>query len=461
MYNYYDGFLLGDDTVKKYDFVHLVGIGGISMSGIAKVLINSGTKVSGSDTGEGAIIDELKEMGATVFCGHNASNIKNQDLVVYTAAVKDDNAELVEARKRGIETVDRATMLGWIMKDYKNAISVAGTHGKTTTTSMMAYILIEAMLDPTVMVGGELDILGGNFKMGSSDYFITESCEYCRSFLKFFPKIAMILNVEEDHLDYYKDIDDIIDAFGDFAALVPSDGYIIAPKEDKNAMKAVKKAKGKVFTFGWDSADFVPKNIEFNRFGYANFDVYKKDIKIAHIELNVAGRHNVLNATACIAAAYAMNIDMCCAENGLNKFTGTKRRFEKKGMYNGALVIDDYAHHPTEIKTTIDSVKRINHGNAWFIFQPHTYTRTYTLFDDFVKVLSDAKNLIITDIYAAREKDTGLVSSKQLADAIDGAIYLDSFEKAEDYIRKNAKPGDVIITVGAGNVVNIGENLVK
>ena len=457
----YDVFLLGDDTVKKYDYVHLVGIGGISMSGIAKVLMYNGTKVSGSDTGDGDILDELKDMGATIFCGHNASNIDNQNLVVYTAAVKDDNAELVEARKKGIETVDRATMLGWIMKDYKNAISVAGTHGKTTTTSMMAYILMEAMLDPTVMVGGELDILGGNFRMGASDYFVTESCEYCRSFLKFFPKVAMILNVEEDHLDYYKDIDDIIDAFADFAALVPPDGYVIAPSGDENAMKAAQNTKGTLLTFGWDKADFVPMNIEFNRFGYAKFDVAFKGSIITSIELNVAGRHNVLNATACVAASFAMGIDMAHVSGGLGKFSGTKRRFEKKGMFGGALVIDDYAHHPTEIKTTIDSVSRIDHNKAWFIFQPHTYTRTYTLFDEFVKVLSGVENLIIADIYAAREKDTGLVSSKQLADAIDGAIYIDSFDKIENYIRENASSGDVVITVGAGNVVKIGENLVK
>ena len=217
---------MGDDILKEFKYVHFVGIGGISMSGIAKVLLNSGIKVSGSDSGDNAVLDELRQMGATIFNGHNSSNINDQDLVVYTAAVKDDNPELKESRARGIQTVDRATMLGWIMKDYKHAISVAGTHGKTTTTSMMAYILVEAMLDPTVMVGGELDLLGGNFRMGNSDYFVTESCEYCRSFLKFFPKTAIILNVEEDHLDYYKDLDDIIDAFSDFAALVPDDGFV-------------------------------------------------------------------------------------------------------------------------------------------------------------------------------------------------------------------------------------------
>ena len=447
--------------MKKYGYVHFVGIGGISMSGIARVLLHNGTKVSGSDSGSGSVLDELRSMGAVVYNGHSASNIDNQDLVVYTAAVKDDNPELIEARARGIETVDRATILGWIMQDYKNAVSVAGTHGKTTTTSMMAYIMVEAMLDPTVMVGGHLDILGGNFRLGKSDYFVTESCEYCRSFLKFFPQIAMILNVEEDHLDYYKDINDIIDAFSDFAALVPSDGWVIVPAEDENALKSAEKATSGVLTFGFEKGDFRPADITFNRFGFAEFDVYKGDEKLASISLNVAGKHNVLNAIACVAAAYAMGIDMKYVEAGLNKFTGTKRRFEKKGYCNGALVIDDYAHHPTELQTTLDSVSRMDHNKVWFVFQPHTYTRTHSLFDEFVEVLSNAENLIISDIYAAREKDTGLVSSKQLADAIEGAVYLDSFEKIEDYIMGNVSEGDIILTVGAGNVVTIGENLVK
>ena len=447
--------------MKEFKYVHFVGIGGISMSGIAKVLLNSGIKVSGSDSGDNAVLDELRQMGATIFNGHNSSNINDQDLVVYTAAVKDDNPELKESRARGIQTVDRATMLGWIMKDYKHAISVAGTHGKTTTTSMMAYILVEAMLDPTVMVGGELDLLGGNFRMGNSDYFVTESCEYCRSFLKFFPKTAIILNVEEDHLDYYKDLDDIIDAFSDFAALVPDDGFVVIPSDSENAKKSVTNAKGKIITFGMENADYIPSDIKFNRFGYASFDVIKNGELFTSIELSVPGVHNVLNAVACLAAADAMGIDKESATRGLSKFTGTKRRFEKKGMYNGALVIDDYAHHPTEIATTIDSLSRIDHNKAWFIFQPHTYTRTHTLFDDFVKVLSGLENVIIADIYAAREKDTGIVSSKKLADAIDSALYLGGFDKIEAFLRENVTEGDVVLTVGAGDVVKISENLVK
>ena len=447
--------------MKQFDYVHFVGIGGISMSGIAKVLLHNGVKGSGSDTGDSKIIDELKEMGADIFKGHSAENITTQSLVVYTAAVKDDNPELVEARKKGIKTIDRATMLGHIMKDYSEAISIAGTHGKTTTTAMMAYVLIKALKDPTVMVGGELDILDGNFRLGKSPYFVTESCEYCRSFLKFFPKIAVVLNVEEDHLDYYKDIDDIKDAFRSFANLAPSDGAVIVPADSKNALDCVNEAKGKVYTFGIDEGNFYASNISFNQFGYPSFDAYYNGKKLISLTLSVLGKHNVKNSMAVIAVSYALGLPMEKVKEGLEAFSGTKRRFEKKGFAKGALVIDDYAHHPTEILTTIDSVTKIDHKKTWFVFQPHTYTRTYTLFDDFVSVLSKTESLIIADIYAAREKDTGMVSSKALSQKIPNSIYMDSFSKIENYLWDNIGEGDIVITVGAGNVVEIGEHLVE
>lgn len=431
------------------------------MSGIAKVLLKNGVKVSGSDNNNSPAVEQLRSLGATVYIGHSEDNITNQDLVVHTAAVKSDNPELIAANRMGIQIVDRATILGWIMQDYENAISVAGTHGKTTSTSMMAYILMKAMADPTVMVGGHLDILNGNFRLGKSSYFVTESCEYCRSFLKFFPKYAIILNVEEDHLDYYKDIEDIIDAFTDFAAIVPSDGCVVVPKDDKNAIRCTLKANGRVVTFGAQNADYEAKNIQYNRYGYPEFDVYHKGEILLHTELNVPGLHNVMNATACVACAHQMGIESCYIKEGLEGFTGTKRRFEKKGYVNGALVIDDYAHHPTEIEVTLDAVSKMESNRFWCIFQPHTYTRTRSLFDDFVKVLSKADKLIITDIYAAREKDTGIVSAGQLASAIPGAMYIKDFADIESFIRANAKQGDIVMTMGAGNVVNIGEALVK
>ncbi len=447
--------------MKNYSFVHFIGIGGISMSGIARVLLANGVKVSGSDTSSSKIIDKLKQNGATVYSEHRAENISNQDLVVHTAAVKSDNPEIQEAIKKGIEVIDRAEMMGRLMKDYKNAVSVAGTHGKTTATSMMSYIMIKAMLEPTVMVGGELDILGGNYKIGKKDYFITETCEYCRSFLKFFPTIGIILNVEADHLDYYKDLDDIKDAFSSFAHLVPKDGALIVCADDKNAMDCVKDVVAPVYTYGIKNGEFTASDISYDSFGYPSFEVLRNGEKILDLKLNVTGVHNVSNAVGCTAAACAMGIDYKYIKEGLQAFSGTKRRFEKKGFLNGALVIDDYAHHPTEIEATLNAIKNIKHKKLWTVFQPHTYTRTYTLYDDFKNVLKYADNVILADIYAAREKDTGLVSSKQLADDIENATYMESFEKIEKFLKENVSEGDIVLTMGAGNVVEIGEHIVE
>lgn len=427
------------------------------MSAIAKVMLHRGIKVSGSDFSGGASCEELKKLGADVVIGHSADNIKNPDLVVYTAAISKDNPELMRARELGIETIARAEMLGRIMKDYKKAISIAGTHGKTTTTSMMSYVLMKAFLDPTIMVGGELDIINGNFRIGNSEYFLTESCEYCRSFLQFFPTVAIILNVEEDHLDYYKDLDDIKSAFRDFVDLLPSDGILVTCAEDSDALDCVKNAKCAPITYGFDKGDYRAKNITFDDFGYPTFDVYKDDEKLTTLTLNVVGRHNVLNATSVLAASLAMGIDLKYIKEGLESYHGTKRRFEKKGYCNGALIVDDYAHHPTEILAAFDSVKKIKHNTVWCIFQPHTYTRTKALFDDFVKVLSRVDRVILTDIYAAREKDTGLVSSKDLAEKIPDSKYIADFNDIAEYIKKVACKGDIIITMGAGNVVNIGD----
>lgn len=426
------------------------------MSAIAKVLIHNKSHVSGSDFKASKSTDELISLGADITIGHSADNIKNPDLVVYTAAISEDNPELKMAREKGIETISRAEMLGRIMQNYSKAISVAGTHGKTTTTSMMSYVLMKACLDPTVMVGGELDILNGNFRIGNSEYFLTESCEYCRSFLSFFPTVGIILNVEEDHLDYYKDLEDIKSAFSDFSALIPDDGILVVCAEDEDAIDSVKSAKCTPITYGFDRGIYRAENVSFDDFGYPSFDITKDGQKLASLTLSVVGRHNVLNATAVFAASIAMGIDVNAIKEGLEAYTGTKRRFEKKGYCNGALIIDDYAHHPTEIKTTLDSAKKIKHNTLWCIFQPHTYTRTRALFDDFVKVLSEADRLILTDIYAAREKDTGLVSSRDLAEKIPNSIYIPDFKDIADYIKKSAVEGDIIMTVGAGNVVDIG-----
>lgn len=443
------------------EYVHFIGIGGISMSGIAKVLLNNGIKVSGSDSSESETVKKLIKLSAEVSIGHRKENITNQDLVVYTSAVKDDNPEIIAAREKGIELIDRATMLGRIMKNYKNALSVAGTHGKTTVTSMMAYILIKACMDPTVMVGGKLDGIDGNLRIGKSDYFVTETCEYMRNFLKFFPTAAIILNVEEDHLDYYSGIDDIIDAFNEFAKLVPKDGFVVTNAESENALKSVRGINAPVYTFGFKNADFTAENIRFSQFGYPSFDLCENGNKLTEINLSIVGIHNVLNAAAAALAATKMGIGLDAVKAGLEEYTGTKRRFEKKGMVNGALIVDDYAHHPTEISATLAALKNVKHNHEWCIFQPHTYTRTHSLMDEFAAALSAAEHVIITDIFAAREKDTGLAHAKQLSDKIKNAVYIKDFDEIAEYIKANASEGDIILTMGAGNVCDIGSMLAE
>lgn len=431
------------------------------MSGIAQILLHNGVKVSGSDMKNSHLIDDLVKNGAKVTIGHSEKNIENPDLVVYTAAISDDNPELCEARRKGIKTVERADLLGRIMKQYETAIAVSGTHGKTTTTSMIAHILLKNETDPTIMVGGELDAIGGNLKTGGKEIFLTEACEYHRSFLKFFYKIGIILNVDADHLDYFKDIDEIIDTFGDFAAKIPHDGTLIVSNDNENSLKAAKKANCKIVTIGRHNADFTAKNITFDAFGKAHFDVYFKGKFVTDLSLAVIGTHNVYNALAAFACGVELKLDTEKIKCGIESFCGTKRRFERKGLMGDIPVFDDYAHHPTEIKATLKTASKMDINDIWCIFQPHTYTRTKALFNDFIKALSYADHVVVADIYAAREKDTGLVSSKQLAQNMENGIYIPSFEEIEDYIAKNAKSGDIVITMGAGDIYKVGENLVK
>lgn len=440
-----------------YKKVHFIGIGGISMSALAKILISNGVEVSGSDITETPIVAELRSMGAEIAIPHCYECIKEPDIIVYTSAIKDDNPEMIAACDKGIKLVERAAMVGNIMRGYDVPVSVAGTHGKTTTTSMMAYTMMEAALDPTVMVGGELDILGGNLRIGKSGNMVTEACEYCRNFLQFAPKIGMILNIEADHLDYYKDLDDVIDAFSSFSKLLPKDGTLVINGDDENCIKAAKSAACNIVTVGIKNGDYKAENITYDKFGYPSFDVTKGGNKIMHLTLNVVGEHNIYNSLCAVAASLAMTDNSDAIKSGLEKFTGTKRRFEKKGETGGILVVDDYAHHPTEIRATLSAVSKIQSGKVWCVFQPHTYTRTKTLFGDFADALADAQNLVIADIYAAREKDTGLVHARDLADAIDGAVYISGFENIAEYFKQNAQAGDIILTMGAGDIFKVGE----
>lgn len=456
-------FDLNKDYNKK---VHFIGIGGISMSALAEILLKNGYKVSGSDMKSSNITDRLKEKGAEIFIGHAEENVLSADIVVYTAAISPDNPEFIKAKELNLTMMDRGEFLGLIMKGHKYNVTVSGTHGKTTTTSMVSHILLDAALDPTILVGGELDLIGGNVRTGDSHYFVAEACEYKASFLKFYPYIGIILNIDADHLDYYKDLNHIKETFEKFVALIPEDGYLIGNAEDENVADIMNKTSScNVISYGFNKGHLQAHNIEFDGRACATFDVIYKDTFLFRATLSVPGKHNVLNALSCIAAALALKVDHEHILKGLNSFKGTHKRFELKGVSNGVTVIDDYAHHPTEIKATLSTAKSIPHKRIFCVFQPHTYTRTISLLDDFSESFYDADEIILADIYAAREKDTGIVSSNTLGDKIRSkglkCINLHSFEDIKDYLKNNTEEGDLVLTVGAGDIVKAGESFLR
>lgn len=447
--------------------VHFIGIGGISMSGLAEVLLEEGFTVSGSDNKPSPLTKKLESSGATVFYGQKASNITDGiDVVVYTAAIRDDNEEYQAAVERRLPMLTRAQLLGQLMTNYDIPIAVSGTHGKTTTTSMLSHILLTAQTDPTISVGGILEAIGGNIRVGSSEIFVTEACEYTNSFLEFFPKISIILNIDEDHLDFFKDLDDIRRSFRRFAKLLPADGCLVINGGIERLYEITEGLPCKVVTYGFDSSmDYCAANIAHDTFGNASFDLIKNGTFIDRISLSVNGDHNVSNALSALAVADLLDIPFSISGKGLSGFKGTKRRFEYKGRINGITVIDDYAHHPTEIKAALTAAKNYPHREIWCIFQPHTYTRTKALFHDFADALSLADHIVLADIYAARETDTLGISSADLASELCGkgadARYLPSFDAIEDFCLENCQKGDMLITMGAGDVVNIGEALLK
>ncbi len=452
---------------KKPVHVHFIGIGGISMSGLAEILLKEGFTISGSDNKESALTDHLESLGATVFYGQKASNIiEGIDVVVYTAAIHEDNEEYQAAVGKNLPMLTRAELLGQLMKNYETPVAISGTHGKTTTTSMLSHILLEGELDPTISVGGILKAIGGNIRVGDSEVFVTEACEYTNSFLDFFPKIGVILNIEEDHLDFFKDLQDIRNSFHKFAKLLPEDGSLIINQGIENLEELTGDLPCQVLGFGMDAAcDYSAANISHDEKGDASFDLLKKGEFVQRIALSVNGDHNVQNALAAIAAADSMGVPMDVIARGIKSFTGTDRRFQLKGEKNGITIVDDYAHHPTEIKATLAAAEHYPHKEIWCIFQPHTYTRTKSLFDEFVEALTHTDHVILADIYAARETDTLGVSSEDLALALKekgcDAYYLPSFEAIENFCLEHCQKGDLLITMGAGDVVNIGEELLN
>jgi UDP-N-acetylmuramate--alanine ligase len=439
--------------------VHLAGIGGVSMSPLAEVLHGMGLAVQGSDQTDSPAVEHLRRLGVSIHVGHEAGDIEGAEFVVRTAAIHDDNPEIAAARARGIPVFERAEAWGAIMQQYENAVCIAGTHGKTTTTSMTTHIFMAAKADPTVMIGGTLPMLHSGYRVGKGDTIILESCEYCNSFLHFFPTVAVILNVEADHLDFFSGLEDIKRSFRRFAELVPPEGRIVVNADDPNAMEAL--AGLSLFTFGChEGADCQAKNLIWHH-GRPEFDVVADGEVYAHLCLRVAGMHNVYNALAAAAAAYVLKIPGKAVQQGLEGFFGAGRRFELKGQYNGAKVYDDYAHHPSELHALLEMAKSLDYGRVICVFQPHTYTRTKALFDDFVRELKLADLVVLTDIYAAREKNTIGISSRDLAEQIPGSLYCPSLAGAAAKLREIAQGGDLILTVGAGDVFTVGEMLVK
>lgn len=458
--------LLSDILNHDFSHIHFIGIGGISMSGLAEILLHEDYKVSGSDMKDSPIINKLRKKGADVYIGHNEENLGDADLVIYTDAISEDNPELLEAINRNITILDRGRFLGSLMKAYDDSIAVSGTHGKTTTTGMISIILNESEIKPTILLGGELDQIGGNVKLGDNSCLLTEACEYKGNILKFFPTLGVILNIDADHLDYFRDLEHIIQTFSSFAQSIPSNGTLVLNNDDDNVLRVTEKTNCNIITFGFkeNSTYRIKEDMELDDLGLPIYTLVV-DNKQYEVKLSVMGLHNVYNSLAAIATTHALGVPMETIIDSIKLYTGTHHRLETKGTFNNIRVIDDYAHHPTAVKATLKTIKNIAKNNVWAVFQPHTYTRTLSLLDDFGKSFNDVDKVIITDIYAAREKDTGVIHSKDLVDKLKSnkvdAVYINDFNDIANYLIKNSNPGDIILTIGAGDVFRVGEILLN
>ncbi len=446
--------------------VHFIGIGGISMSGLAAVLLKEKFTVSGSDAKESPLTDWLSGLGASIVYGQRASNITDGiDVVIYTAAIHPDNPEFAAAREKGIPMLSRAELLGQLMCNYQIPVAVAGTHGKTTTTSMLTHLMMAGGLNPTISVGGILKSIGGNIRLGSSEVFLTEACEYTNSFLELSPKIGIVLNIEADHLDFFKDLDDIRHSFRLFAEKIPSDGTLIIGSQIPDLNFFTDGLPCRVVTFGLGAGDYHAEDITYSACGFASFTLVKNGVPAGRYHLSVPGEHNVSNAVAALAAGDLLSIPYEKMAAGLSDFEGTDRRFQKKGEVSGITIVDDYAHHPTEIRATLHAAANYPGSTIWCVFQPHTYSRTKSLMDDFAEALSLADKIVLADIYAARETDDLGISSDTLREKIAAkgkdVWYFPTFGEIEDFLMENCAPGDLVITMGAGDIVKVGEDLLK
>lgn len=446
-------------TGKKH--IHFIGIGGSGMYPLAQILHTKGYYLTGSDNNETETLELVRKMGIPVFLGQREENIENADLIVYTAAIMNDNPELMAARESGVKTVERSTLLGLITKKYPNSICVSGTHGKTTTTSMLTQIFLSEGVDISAVIGGKLKSIGGSGVAGTSDTLVCEACEFLDHFLNLSVDVAVVLNIDEDHLDYFKNLDNLIASFHKFCQNATK--AVIINGGDENSMKALEGINGKdIITFGWNEKNmWYPDNIIHSGNLDTSFDIMYKGSLFCNAVIHVPGEHNILNALAAAAAALYSGVSAEGIAKGLNEFNGAGRRFEKYGEYRGITVVDDYGHHPAEIAATLRTAKKMNYKRVWAVHQPFTYSRTYTLMDDFAKALSIADKTVLTEIMGSREKNTFNVYAKDLCEKIDGCVWFPDFEQVADYVVKNAQEGDLIITLGCGDVYKVARMICK
>ena len=444
---------------KKH--IHFIGIGGSGMFPIAEILHGEGFYLTGSDNNETDTLNLVRALGIPVKLGQCAENINGADLIIHTAAIMDDNPELIAAKQSGVPLLQRSEILGLITERYNNTICVSGTHGKTTATAMLTQMLLDANVDPTAVIGGKLSKIGGNGRVGKSNTMVCEACEFVDTFLSLSPDVSVILNVDEDHMEYFKTLDNLILSFTKFCELTTK--CIIVNGDDENSLKAVAPIKDKkIITFGFsDKNDYYAENIVHKGGVTTSFDFMHKGVRLNHFTINVPGEHNIMNAIAAITAAVYSGVDTDLLIMPLSEFTGAGRRFEVLGKVNGFTVVDDYAHHPTELSVTLKAAKSLDFNHVWAIFQPFTYSRTLLHLDDFAAALSIADNVVLSEIMGSREKNTYNIYSKDLADKIDGAVWFETFEEINDYVLKNAKDGDLVITLGCGDVYKVAKMMLK
>jgi len=448
-------------NIRSGERCHLVGVGGVSMSPLAEILHRMGVRMSGSDINDSPVIDRLRALGIDITIGHFAKNVNGAGYVIRTAAAREDNVEIMTARELGIPVFERAQAWGYIMSGYKNAVCVSGVHGKTTTTSMVTHILLAAEVDPTIMIGGNLPVLGCGYRVGNGDVIAVESCEYYNSFHYFCPTVAIVLNVDADHLDFFRDIDDLKSSFRKFASLVPDGGYIVCNGDDRNTMEALSSLGRELLTFGMNENVRVRGVIISAAGRNPSMDVLYDGKLFCSVKLQIPGVHNLKNALASTAAAIALGIPAEAVEKGLSGYTGVNRRFELKGTLNGADVYDDYSHHPSELHALLDAVSSLEYERVILAFQPHTFSRTKALFSDFVEELGRADFTFLAEIYAAREKNSIGITSDDLARAVPGAKCCHDMSELASEIAAIARAGDIVLTVGAGDIYKVGEMLVK